>query len=602
MPASKALSTLLSFRLNLSLVVLIVLIGCSNAAHNPELAPSQIDQDIRSAHRAKLDTPAERKSEAMQRFLMAELALDAERNDDALDDLRASSRLVATPDVQIQINLAKLYVSKGDLKSALSEINFVEEKDEEVLALRAALLQSLERWEEAVEKYNELLALSSSNIEARLMLALDALKLKQPSQAQALIEPVIKNEERNLPALKLMALAQRELGDSATALKTLEQIRQLDPGDLQAFETMLSLTLEGNREDILERELAREAKLNPESPVLAGFERFNWKNASVQERQQLLETLHVNTTQVFKPNELRYQIARFALLRQNFAEAIGHFSLLVAEKPKDDELRYTLALALSSSGRSIDATSTLEMIGKKSPWYIRAQAFAGVLFRQRGDYRRAEQAFRKALESDPKSAQLLNYLAGVLREAKKFDQAKKVYEDILAEAPGNEQILFSYAVLYHEMGDEEKSIEIMQRLIGVNPQHAEALNFIAFSLAEDARDLERALLLANRALQVQPENGFYLDTRGWIYFKMNRVKDAVKDLERAVDLSKGDPEISEHLADVYLKTARKKEALQVYKNALDNIVESIDEADKIAGERIRKKIEELKKSDNHSVN
>ena len=151
------------------------------------------------------------------------------------------------------------------------------------------------------------------------------------------------------------------------------------------------------------------------------------------------------------------------------------------------------------------------------------------------------------------------------------------------------------------MGEKEKSIEIMQRLIGVNPQHGEALNFIAFSLAEDGRDLERALLLANRALQVQPENGYYLDTRGWIYFKMNRTKDAIADLERSVDLSKADPEISEHLADVYLSAGRKKEALQVYKNALDNIVESVDEADKIAGERIRKKIEELKKSDNHKT-
>ena len=77
---------------------------------------------------------------------------------------------------------------------------------------------------------------------------------------------------------------------------------------------------------------------------------------------------------------------------------------------------------------------------------------------------------------------------------------------------------------------------------------------------------------------------------------MGRIKEAISDLERAVDLTKGDAEISEHLADVYLKVGRSKEALQVYKDARDNLVDSKESEDKISAERIRNKIEEISKT------
>ena len=586
----------MAFRL-ITTVLTIFMCGC--ATHKGEnMPPSQLDEDVRSAERADLDNSAERKSEAMQRFLMAELSLDAERNDDALADLRASSQLLSTPDPQIQINIAQLYIGKGDLKSALTELGPVPE-DPEAQALHAAILQSLGRWAEAVDSYRNILKINPNNTEARLMLSLDALQRKQDNESLALLEPVIAKEAKNLPALKLLIFSYRNLGNTQKALSNLDQVRQLDPGDLMAFETVLSIGLENRNDEIVDRELAREAKLNPESPILNGLQRINWKDLKSPQRQELEDTLHANTKVPPNANELRYQMARYELLKQNFTEAVKHFSLLLAAKPKDDELRYTLALALSSSGRVKEATATLETISNKSQWFVRSQAFAGILYRQRGDYRRAEQAFREALSSDPKSEQLQNYLASVLRESKKYADAKKVYQDILEQDPANQKTLFNYAVLLSDMGQNQESLEVMQKLVGFNPQHAEALNFISYALAEEGHDLDRALDLANRALQLHPENGFFLDSRGWVYFKMGRTKEALADLEKAVELTKGDAEIGEHLADVYLSAGRQKEALQVYKDALDNIVDSKEEADKVSGERIRKKIEEISDSQDH---
>jgi tetratricopeptide (TPR) repeat protein len=126
-------------------------------------------------------------------------------------------------------------------------------------------------------------------------------------------------------------------------------------------------------------------------------------------------------------------------------------------------------------------------------------------------------------------------------------------------------------------------------LIAKDPDNAAALNYLGYMFAEDGSNLDEAETLIQRALKLQPANGGYLDSLGWIYYKKGQYKRAMEVLERAVALDKNEGVIWEHLGDVLVALGQKKSALEKYREALKLKNDSRDEA------RIRKKFEELQK-------
>src|SRR5512141_1722494 len=96
----------------------------------------------------------------------------------------------------------------------------------------------------------------------------------------------------------------------------------------------------------------------------------------------------------------------------------------------------------------------------------------------------------------------------------------------------------------------------MKALLVVNPDHAEALNFLGYSFAEQGVRLEDAERLVRRALELKPRSGHILDSLGWVLFRRGDVRRAVEVLEEADSLEGPDATILEHLGDAYRATAR----------------------------------------------
>jgi tetratricopeptide (TPR) repeat protein len=101
--------------------------------------------------------------------------------------------------------------------------------------------------------------------------------------------------------------------------------------------------------------------------------------------------------------------------------------------------------------------------------------------------------------------------------------------------------------------------------------------------------LDEAEDLIQRALKIQPDDGFYIDSLGWVYYQRGDYPKAVEQLERAVELTTDDPTIIEHLADAYDKVGKSERALTRYREALKRTKEN----DQI--KRIRDKIQRLEK-------
>ena len=114
----------------------------------------------------------------------------------------------------------------------------------------------------------------------------------------------------------------------------------------------------------------------------------------------------------------------------------------------------------------------------------------------------------------------------------------------------------------------EKSDELYTKLIVINDRDAQAYNNFAYSLVERDEDLEYALSLAEKAIQISPDVSAYLDTIGWIYYKLSEFEKAKDYISQALLYEDTSSVILEHYGDVLISLNEIDEAIIFYNKAL----------------------------------
>jgi len=131
----------------------------------------------------------------------------------------------------------------------------------------------------------------------------------------------------------------------------------------------------------------------------------------------------------------------------------------------------------------------------------------------------------------------------------------------------------------------------MKEVLAINPNHAHAMNHIGYVYAEKKMNLDEAEKLLLKAVQIEPNNAFIVDSLGWLYHQKGDFKKAKEVLEKAVQLKNNESIIMEHLADVYSKLGLHDLALKMYQQVVN-----VSADDKSSGpdnerrQRIRQKI------------
>ena len=116
-----------------------------------------------------------------------------------------------------------------------------------------------------------------------------------------------------------------------------------------------------------------------------------------------------------------------------------------------------------------------------------------------------------------------------------------------------------------DLGKKERHTRLA---IELEPQQADAMNFLGYSLAEQDRELEHALSLVSKALEIKPDNGYITDSLGWVYFKMGKLDMAIETLLKALVIVDSDPVIYEHLGDAYKASGKMQDALNAWQLSL----------------------------------
>ncbi len=168
----------------------------------------------------------------------------------------------------------------------------------------------------------------------------------------------------------------------------------------------------------------------------------------------------------------------------------------------------------------------------------------------------------------PNSNEVLSLIANDYRDKEKCDKAIKIYDKLIKLSFNKDNFYYRKAICLDKLDQWEDSKKILIELISRNPKDAYILNYLSYSMAIRNEDLIHAKKLINRALEIEKNNGFFLDTLGWIQFKLNDIDKAIRTIQLAIELEPNNSEIIDHLGDIYYKSGRKKEAVYEWNRAL----------------------------------
>ena len=243
---------------------------------------------------------------------------------------------------------------------------------------------------------------------------------------------------------------------------------------------------------------------------------------------------------------------RFAL----FIDSEHHFARLL------------LAQQLSDYGQSDIALANLERIPDGGLFGQLARLAESAVVEEAGNTDAAIALMKGVAESDPKNAYLFHRLGDTYRRNSMFRQSRDSYMASMALGRDTGGLHRSLGVSLERLGETRAAETHLLRAIEIDPGDAYALNYLGYWWADEGRNLDQAIEMIERAVSHRPSSGFFVDSLGWVHYKLGDPARAVGYLERATELEPSDPEITGHLGDVYWALGRREEARFKWRLAL----------------------------------
>lgn len=283
--------------------------------------------------------------------------------------------------------------------------------------------------------------------------------------------------------------------------------------------------------------------------------------------------------------EAQRELERLAKIDESREEAQRRLALLALSQSDFDDARRRFAEILSRGGASsVEAYFYLgtiaELTGDKNAalaTYQRlAQAGGGLLPRtraaalllERGDRAGAAKLFADYRVASPEEGISVAVThAGLLADAKFYDDALKLLNDTLAVHPGDSRLRYERAMLFERAGRTNDSIREFEALLKSRPDDPSVLNSLGYTLVDHKRDLPRAEKLIRRAVEIMPDNPALIDSLAWALYRRGDAKAALPLLERAWNLSYDD-EIAAHWGEVLWTSGDQGRARTVWARAL----------------------------------
>ncbi len=449
--------------------------------------------------------------------------------------------------------LASLYIQQERVEDAVLMYKQVLEKDpeNEGVHLRLALLYShLGRYQMADEIFVKLLNNHVDSYFTHLSYARLLQEMERYQDAAREYERALSlNWSEELAFEVGYFYVNQQMYDNALRIYT--TLTDNDPSDEKAALSRIQVLLDMERNDDSLEELynIRKHSENPKKIDLIISKVLLRKNEVSQAKQILSRLIRENDS-----SEPRYMLALLAYQEEDYRASLNHLTHI---KTDDDEFEEAVYLQIR-------------------------------IYEKLGDLDAAINVLKEYMASESDRNPLFYALLSSLYMTKGDNVgAMNLMENAITLYPDNSQLLFEYGLVLEKNNMTEQAVLIMEQVLEMDPDHAEALNYLGYTWADKNIHLEKALEYILKANKLKPDNGFIIDSLGWAYYRLGDYQQAAKHLERSLELEENDPHIYDHLGDVYRALNKFSKAKEVYKKAYELFQ---DETEKAA---IQQKIDAL---------
>lgn len=508
-------------------------------------------------------------SETLYKLLVAEIAGQRERLDMAVENYREAARQSRDPAVIERAIRIAIYARDNAAAAELADL-----------------------W----------LEVDPDNLDAHQVLAAVAIRNGDVPEAVNHLETVLKTDAGTLgQKLWLIATLLSRGEDQKTTLAVMERLvsdYQDNPDALLAYAHLAVQMDDLERAETL---LVRLLKLQPDnSSVAMNYVSVLTKN---DKQDQAIDWLQHNLGRYEDNFTLRFMYARLLTDAGRFDVARAEFDKLLEQSPDNVDVLYTLGLLALQSNQLQDAATYFNHLIELDAQQPAAHYYLGRIAEQRGesevaadyysavdsgDYyidarirvaliRYEQSGYDAALaqlenieaDSEGGRVMLVQARAEILSREDRYDEALAIYNQALEDHPENTDLLYSRAMLAEKMDKLDLVERDLRAVIELNPEHAQALNALGYTLADRTDRLQEAYELIQRALAINPDDFYIVDSMGWVLYRMGRLDEAEKYLRRALEL-RNDPEVAAHLGEVLWVKGEREAARKIWDTALQS--------------------------------
>jgi tetratricopeptide (TPR) repeat protein len=449
----------------------------------------------------------------------------------------------------------------------------------------------------------KVLARDPHNNTARLALAVRDLRAKNYSAARTELNSNAAMRQRDLTAVLLTAWSHVGSGEIKKALAMIDALNEPSFAVFRDFHAGLMLDAAGQTAeagkrlhtaygvdqstlrlvDAYARNLDRQGKADEAKTIYETYDRAQPRNAMVRAALGDLAAGKKLEPLVKDANggaaEVLYGLGAYGLGssaggRQGDEIAAMVFLRLALQLAPEHALALdTLGDAYSRLKQYEAAIDVFDQTPDSSPMRPNADIHIALLLDALGKSDESLKRLQVIAKDHPDSVEAMSALADLQRSRKNFLDSADAYSRVLALSGSGDKsqwaVHYFRGVDYERAKQWDKAETDFKTALDLYPEQPLVLNYLGYSWIDQGIHLDEAFKMLRRAVELQPEDGYIVDSLGWAHYKLGHYDEAVKLLERAIELKPGDPVINDHLGDAYWRVGRKLDATFQWNHARD---------------------------------
>ncbi|NTW49414.1 MAG: tetratricopeptide repeat protein [Chlorobiales bacterium] len=550
--------------------------------------------------RAGVPTPAKKKPDAsryekaVRHMVSGALFEVKDQYEQAI--LEYNDALDETPDeAAIYYSLAKSYRKLDKTEDAIKNAQKATELDTTnkwYNDLLGQLYLDTHDYEKAAHQYELLTRKNPGDVSSLYLLATAYSSSNQPAKALPVYDRIIEQVGFELEVLSQKFLLQVQIKDYDGAISTLQDMIIADPYNIELYRTLGDMySRAGRHTDAVRayREVLEQDTSDVKALISMGEEYLK-----LDDMPRFKETILT----LFKRNALtlddKLGVAELYLKRIDTDSTLIKPTTLIlgeiqSQHPNEWKVYYFQGALKMNLKSYDDAAIAFKKVTELDPTNTIGWENLGVAYLSAGNYVSAAEELSKGVAKLENPQFRLRLLLGIsLNQQARDEEAVQTLEAAIAsdslgliDKDSKVQAYSTLGISYDRLSRYKESERCYEAALKLDPDNVLVLNNLSYSLSERGIDLDRCLKMAQTAVEKEPDNGAYLDTIGWIYYKLGKYEKAKDWIEKAVGTGRISPVVLEHLGDIYLKLGNKAKAMENWTKSLEQDAQNVSLQEKM---------------------